>query len=351
MAFPHKREKIAATIQSWIDQGRFAPGARFPSDQELARHFGVSHLTVRGALRPFVASGTLERRTGFGTVLRKGPSIGVAHALTNAVGGVIAGVSSSFFSEILRGIETELFLSGRPFLLGHHWEMPEREEVLIRRWREQGVSRLMLVPLAPCADFYRSLLDAGVRIVFVDRTIEGVDVPSVGSLDREGAAMVVRLLAKLGHRRILHLAGPADVSTAVQRRQGFLQACGDLGLDTTDAVATAGFSIEDGFRACKALLGRKAPLPDAVFAVNDMVAVGALKALAQHGIEVPRDLSVVGYADTDLGLNFQLTTVRQFPERMGAHAAKLIAADALSGAGQSLWLQPEIVLRATAVAR
>src|SRR5262245_15890087 len=133
MAFPHKREKIAGIVRKWIDEGKFRPGDRFPSDQELARKFKVTHITVRSALQPLVDSGVLERRIGFGTIVRKPkskeeePVVGLA----NAVGVAIPANTMSFFSDIIRGIEAALFSTGRPFLLGHHWELGDREETLV----------------------------------------------------------------------------------------------------------------------------------------------------------------------------------------------------------------------------
>ncbi len=151
MAFPHKREKIAGIVRRWIDDGKYQPGDRFPSDQELARKFKVTHITVRSALQPLVEVGVLERRIGFGTIVRKPKPKDTAEAptagLSMAVGVTIPETTVSFFNDVVRGIESALFSSGRPFLLGHTWEIGDREETLVRAWVKQGLGRLLLVPI------------------------------------------------------------------------------------------------------------------------------------------------------------------------------------------------------------
>ena len=357
MAFPHKREKIAGIIRRWIDDGKYQPGDRFPSDQELARKFKVTHITVRSALQPLVESGVLERRIGFGTIVRTprgragaDDEAAASAGLAQAVGVAIPANTISFFSEILRGIEAALFSTGRPFVLGHHWELGDREDTLIRGWMRQGLARIIVVAIGGREDFYRSLLAQGVRLVFIDRTVPDVDVPTVSSRDREGASRLTKLLLDLGHRRIVHLAGPAHASTAETRIRGFRDACAAAGqTDAGERVLRGGFGMEDGYRLTRDVLAA-GPRPDAIFGANDAVAVGVLKALAEEGLEVPGDVSVAGYGDSDLARNFQLTTVRQFPERMGADAVRLMLADRPIGAADSVEIEPEIVIRTSAAA-
>ncbi len=356
MAFPHKREKIAGIVRKWIEEGKYKPGDRFPSDQELARKFRVTHITVRSALLPLVESGVLERRIGFGTIVRKPKAKEEAEAtgtgLANAVGVTLPENTVSFFSELLHGIESALFPTGRPFLLGLHWELGDREEALVRQWLKQGLSRLLLVPVGGREPFYRSLLAAGVRVVFVDRSVAGVDVPCVASRDYEGSLRVTRLLVDLGHKKILHLAGPGGASTAGLRLAGFREACSGAGhTGIEDRIVSAGFFMDDGYRATKQWLQSGKPLPDAIFAANDSVAVGAIRALAERGLEVPRDVSVAGYADSDLARNFHLTTVRQFPERMGSEAVKLMISDRRLTTRDSVDIEPEIIVRTSTAAR
>jgi LacI family transcriptional regulator len=355
MAFPRKREKIAEAVRRWIADGKLRPGDRFPSDQELARRFRVTHMTVRSALKPLVESGVLERRIGFGTVVRKppvDPGESAASFLAGAVGVCIPANTHSFFSEVLRAVEGELFATSRPMLLAHHWEVADREEAVVRSWVRQGLRNVLMVPIIGRAAFYRSLVDEGVRLVFVDRLEPEVDVPAVTSDDRPAAAALTRLLFDLGHRRVIHIAGPRVASTAEERRAGFLDACAAAGVkDGAGRVVEAGFFIDDGHRAMKQLLERAPEPPEAVFCANDPIAVGAVRALAERGLDVPRDVSVAGYGDSDLGRNLNLTTARQFPERLGAEAVRLLLSREPLSASRSIRVTPEVIVRTSTAAR
>jgi LacI family transcriptional regulator len=348
MAYPHKSQKIAEAIGKWFETQKFRPGDRFPSDQELARQFGVNHVTVRTALKRFVDAGILERRVGAGTIVRDPKPDGVAPEPTGrGVALAIPDATHSFFSELLRAIEGLLLGAGRPLLFGHTWELAQREQQVVSTWLAQGIRRMILTPPALEPTFYAGLIERGVRLVFVDRRIDGLDVPSIVTRDEEGVAALVRFLRDLGHRRIVHLAGPANIWTGRVRRDAFVRGLASAGLAAEDAdVRPAGFYIEDGYRATVALLDAGPP-PDALIGANDPVAVGAIRALHERGWRVPEDVSVTGYGDTDLGRNFGLTTVRQFPDRMGSEAVRLVLSTEPAGAADSIEIVPELVVRAS----
>ena len=347
MAFPHKSQKIAETIAGWFDAQRYRPGDRFPSDQELAREFGVNHVTVRTALKRFVDAGLLERKVGAGTVVRdpKTRPEGDTRAGNQAVAIAIPDATHSFFSELLGAVEGALHGTGRPLMLGHTWELAQREEQVVNAWISQGVKRMVLTPSGSEAGFYDRLRGQGVRLVFVDRRVDSVDVPSIVSRDELGMSLVVRYLVGLGHRRLLHLAGPANLSTGRQRRDSFERSVREAGLDEQGLeILPAGFFIEDGYAAMSRRL-QAGPPPEAVVGANDPVAVGAVRALHQRGLRVPEDVLVTGYGDTDIGRNFGLTTVRQFPDRMGSEAIRLMLGVEPLSARDSIELTPELVLR------
>jgi LacI family transcriptional regulator len=353
MAYPHKSQKIAETISRWFEEQRYRPGDRFPSDQELAKQFGVNHVTVRTALKRFVDQGFLERRVGAGTVVRDpklkggdgtqgvtGESAGVALSIPDA--------THSFFSEMLRAVEGVLLGTGRPLLFGHTWELGQREEQVVGTWLSQGIRRMILTPPVLEPRFYLTLLERGVRLVFVDRRVDGVDVPSIVSRDEVGMSAVVKYLVDLGHRRLVHLAGPSTIWTGRLRREAFERQAAESGLKPADIeVRPAGFYIEDGYWATMALLDPASP-PEAIVAANDPVAVGAIRALQEKGLRVPEDVSVTGYGDTDLGRNFGITTVRQFPDRMGTEAIRLVLGNEPIGAKDSIELTPELLVRTSA---
>jgi LacI family transcriptional regulator len=349
MAYPYKRERIEAELRRWLASGQYAPGDRFPSDQELARLFKVTHVTVRGALKPLVAEGALIRHIGQGTVVSE-PGKTIAARLGTAVAVAIPENTHSFFAEMLKGIESSLFPLRRPLLLAHTWELGEREEAAVQSWLAEGVRQMVLVPTVVRPEFYRDLTAAGVRVVLADRSVPDVDLPTVSSRDDVGAKNVTRLLLDLGHRRIVHLAGPEQVSTARDRVVGFRQAMAAAGVSDTATIVPAGFFMDESYQAMKRYLATNAA-PDAVMACNDPAAVGAVRAIEEAGLAVPRDVSVVGYGDTDLARNFNLTSVRQFPERIGAEAIRLLTMPDVLRKTHSLQIDPEITLRGSTAAR
>ncbi|MGW5158559.1 substrate-binding domain-containing protein [Nonomuraea wenchangensis] len=146
--------------------------------------------------------------------------------------------------------------------------------------------------------------------------------------DRAGAALAVEHLAALGHRRITHLShnvsGPGVLSPHAVREAGYREAMRRLGLDAYLSVVTCGGSEAETCRATAALLDRGDP-PTALFVGSDQGAFGSLRALSEHGLRVPDDVSVVGYDDTQFASHprFSLTTVAQYGTAMGRVAAEL----------------------------
>jgi len=141
-----------------------------------------------------------------------------------------------------------------------------------------------------------------------------------------GGALVADYLIDLGHRALAIIAGPSMLPTSVQRSAGFFDRVKARQTDAgpTVQVLSGSYDQESGYQAVKAMLGARAFDPTAIFALNDLMAVGATRALHEVGLIVPRDVSVVGYDDTSLAANVtpSLTSVYQPAYRLGATAAE-----------------------------
>jgi LacI family transcriptional regulator len=150
-------------------------------------------------------------------------------------------------------------------------------------------------------------------------TVIAVDVDN-----EEGAAQAVRYLASLGHRRIAHLRGPLTVPNANDRANGFVKECQALGMPDAP-VFQAGFDTESGFNAAMMAI-RFEPRPTALFACNDVAALGAMRACSESGLRVPEDISIFGYDDAPVSqlTNPRLTTMRQPANEMGQIAAEYL---------------------------
>jgi LacI family transcriptional regulator len=166
-----------------------------------------------------------------------------------------------------------------------------------------------------------------VPLVLINRLVDDHEIPSVCSDDAVGVRAAVRHLAALGHRRIAYLAGPQDTSTGWIRRHAFQQSLADFSLTyQAELVRVAGGYTEAAGRACAAELLRAGASFTALMAGNDLIALGAIGALADAGLRCPEDVSVVGYNDLAFmdKIDPPLTTIRIPKYDLGVQAARLL---------------------------
>ncbi|MFP5333348.1 MAG: LacI family DNA-binding transcriptional regulator, partial [Acidimicrobiia bacterium] len=213
----------------------------------------------------------------------------------------------------------------------------------------------MILATASRSDAAIEALDEeGVSVVLVNRSSEGVSVPAIVGDDHAGIGLAVEHLAKLGHRRIGHLAGPSHLSTGIGRRQAFVAWMRTVGLDTQDDDVEEAdwYQVQPGFEATARLLQR---VPDltALVAANDLIALGAYRAIRETGREVGVDVSVTGYNDIPLLDLMQpaLTSVRVPYRQMGVEAARallsLMTEDEAGDRPVSIRLTPTLSVRAS----
>ncbi|MDQ1586032.1 MAG: LacI family transcriptional regulator, partial [Actinomycetota bacterium] len=333
------------------------PPVRPPTLRDVALGAGVHPATASRALnpatRPLVNTETASR------VLRVAESLGyrpnpIARSLKTSrsatVGLVIPDLTNPLFPPIVRGIEDVLGPAGYNAWLVNTDNDADREESLIDSLRSRQVEGLIVAT----ARLQHPLLDRlhaeGVRMVLINRRTANADLPSVTGDDATGVATAVAHLADLGHRRIVHLAGPQNTSTGLVRHRAFLQALRDHGLDDDLGLVAqcASWSEEEGARALRELLdaGREFT---AVIAGNDLLALGCYDVFAERGIECPRDLSVVGFNDMPFidKLRPPLTSVRVPHYELGSEAARML----LEGLRSPTWQVRSVLLPLTLTRR
>jgi LacI family transcriptional regulator len=244
--------------------------------------------------------------------------------------GVVAvvegGELNDYFLEVLNGI---LVAAPRHRQNTTVFTLPnwQRSSESLKTFCDGRVDGLIL--LAPTFSGRGAVVPEHMPAVTIHGNREVPGVTNIESDEECGACTVVSHLIGWRHRRILHLAGPDGLLGSTRRIRGYRRALSeaDLPFDPT-LVVTAGYSTELGRRALHAWLQQRAgqPLPDAVFCANDAVAVGCLEVLAEFGVRVPEDVSVVGFDDTYVARTIlpQLTSVRQPLREMGAHAVELL---------------------------
>jgi len=308
------------------DIARFAAGSTI---RDVAAHAGVSIRTVSRVLnRSTKVNGeTRERIEAAIASLGFHPSArarGLATGRSYLIGLVHNDRNALVLDTLQRGIVAEAAARGYEMVVHPAPADPcaVAADVIgfARRSRVDGL--VVMAPVCGIADVAPALAAAGVHAVALSAVpIEGFPAVLVSD-ERAAAAEVARYLVALGHRRIALINGPAGMSSAAERRAGFLSALADAGVEPP-REATGDYAFDGGFTAAEALLdgpGR----PTAIFAANDVMAAGVLKAAAARGIAVPVNLSVVGFDGSILArmLTPALTTVHRPLTDMAASATR-----------------------------
>jgi LacI family transcriptional regulator len=325
--------------------------------KDVALRAGVHPATASRALSPetmlLVSEETAKRVRDAAEELGYRPNP-VARSLrtrrSHTVGVLIPDLNNPLFPPIVRGLEDRLAEAGYVALIGNTDGDEERERVIFEQMRARHVDGFVLATAHLRSALLVAAAKADLPIVLMNRMADDYSFPSVSADNERGSRMSVAHLVKLGHRRIAHIAGPQDLSTGLSRHRGFLAAMAASGLpvDPGLVVFAKSFSVEEGLRCCRELLG-SAGACTAVAAGNDMLAVGCYAALDEAGLSCPDDMSVVGFNDMPFidRLRPPLTTVR-FPHyQVGTESANLVLERIASPGGpvKVLYLAPELIVR------
>jgi LacI family transcriptional regulator len=270
------------------------------------------------------------------------------------IGVLIPDLTNPLFPPILRGIEDRLEESGYTPLMANTDNDPERERIDWHAMRARQVDGIVAATARRDHELLDELLESGIPVVLVNRRAPDSGVPSATADDRQGIRLAVGHLAELGHERIAHIAGPLELSTGLDRHEGFHEAMRELGLepDPELVVVTGAFTEAEGAKACAELLDRGAG-PTAIAAANDLIALGCYDVFAERGIACPDEISVVGFNDMPFAGRFQppLTTIRIPHYEIGMAAAELMLENLLNGGAppRDIRLEPSLVVRGSTV--
>lgn len=245
---------------------------------------------------------------------------------TKTLGMLVPDITNPFFPPIIRGAEEAARERGYELVLSNTDDSPDRERASLALMRERQADGLLIATSRMADATLTGVRRDRLPFVLVNRGSRVTADHSVEVDNERAAETVVAHLASLGHRRIAHIAGPLSTTTGAERAAGYRAAMTAHGLGAHALVVEASAYSEDAGRdAAAKVLGAD---PTAIFAANDLIAIGVLRALREVGRRVPRDVSLVGVNDIPLAgfLDPPLTTMRVPQREMGGVAARMLIA-------------------------
>jgi LacI family transcriptional regulator len=245
---------------------------------------------------------------------------------TNTLGMIVPDSANPFFAEVARAIEDASFAQNYSVILCNSEGDLEKQQAYTNVLIDNRVAGILFVAAGISTELVNDLERRRVPLVVVDREVPGVEVDTVMTNHAQGGSLATQHLINLGHRRIACIAGNSEVSPSAERLKGYRRSLEDNNLAHDERLVVKGdFQYESGYEATTRLLALEDP-PSAVFACNDLMAVGCISAARQLGLRVPDELSVVGFDDVRLAsfTNPPLTTIAQPIAEIGELATKML---------------------------
>lgn len=297
---------------------------------EAQVHIGTASRALNESTRDMVKAETARRVQEAASRLGYSPNV-LAGSLrsqkTSSIGVVLPDLTNPFLPPIVRGIEDVLTRRGYVALLGNTDNDANLERKLVETLRARRVDGFIIATSKRNHPILENIAKSGTPIVLINRTTDRDDISSVISDDGAGIRAALSHLVKLGHKHIVHIAGPTDLSTGRDRAKAFKEAMKEnkLPINKTDIFHCEQYSIAEGYAATKQIFATRKDVT-ALVAANDRIALGVLQALRELKLSCPEDVSVVGFNDmpfVDL-VTPPLTTVRVNQYALGAQAAELL---------------------------
>jgi DNA-binding LacI/PurR family transcriptional regulator len=301
---------------------------------EIANELGVSPSTVSRALNnhPAISSKTKKAVVNLAKKLDYQPNLLALSLLrkkTNNIGVIVPEITSYFFSSVINGIQDMVNPMGINMIISQSNESYEEEKKIVQTFTSIQVDGFLISPAVETKNFnhLHALVNNGIPLVVFDRDCEGLDVDKVFVDEYSGAFQAVEYLIKSGCKRIAHITGKQNLSTSRHRLQGYKDALLKHQIAIVDdyIVESDGFAPEHGILPTQKLITLPIP-PDAIFTINDGIAIGTMYVIKNAGIKIPEEISVVGFDDDPHSSYFKpsLSTVWQPTYEMGILAARLL---------------------------
>lgn len=324
--------------------------------KDIAKDLKISIATVSRALRNTydVSEETRNKVLAKSKELNYRPNFnarGLVNHKSHNIGVILPMITNYYFSTVITGIQNVAYKNDFNVILYVTGESPEREINIARQLSLSSIDGLLICVTSEShkCDHLMEIIDNGVPIVFFDRVSESIAASKVMQNDFEGAFMAVEHLIKNGYRKIAHIGGPQGLSFSINRLNGYISAIKKYNLPVfPEWVIQSEFTQESGATDTRQLWESKNK-PDAIFAVNDRKAIGAMLELKKRNIKVGKEVGVVGFTNDPMSsiISPSLTTFEEPALEIGMKCCELL----LKHISKKSFLPREVILQGKLIVR
>jgi DNA-binding LacI/PurR family transcriptional regulator len=304
-----------------------------PSMNDIARKAGVSIATVSRVINNNGNVNDVTRAKVLKAIkdLKYQPSR-VAKRLrsktlsSHMLGVLIPDIQNPFYVDVLRGIEETAYSRNYAIIMCNYGQDEKKQKFYLEILRSEAIDGLIAAPAKEDDPLLKKIVSDGLPVVCVDRGLKDMDVDIVVVDNREGAYNAVKHLIESGYSRIAYISGLTTIPTSRQRELGYRDALAEYRLPVDESLIRHGDSkYNSGQDLCRELLSMKNP-PDAIFAGNNLITLGALETIHTMGLKIPQDIAIIGFDDMiwSSSLSPSLTAVRQPAWEIGKRAGELL---------------------------
>jgi len=353
----NKYEIVERDLKEKILAGIYAINDKLPTESELMSTYGVSRYTIRRAVGDLENEHYIYRIQGGGIFIDDWQNAIKAPLKSKVIGVITTHIADYIFPNIITGIDRYISSEGYSILISNTQNNPEKERKSIQKMMESNLAGLIIEPTQsaldnPNKDLYQKIKDQELPTLFINAHYPELDFPYIEMDDFESGKVVTEQLIKLGHHKILGLF-KIDDSQGVHRMNGFVKAYqerNELALLSEIVMYQSTDNMHAVFTKLEKILLRD-DRPSAIICYNDQLAIQVIDLIRSIGLEVPADVSVMGFDNYQLSqyISPKLSTVEHPKEKMGRAAGKMILEMIETGTkGEPLIYEPKLVIRDSA---
>jgi len=319
--------------------------------KDIARECKVSATTVSRALNNSKEISKKTREHILKTCEERGyiPNSSARNLIlnkTNMIGLLIPDITNQYYAYVSKGVSSYLDEIGYGLVLCNSDRKKENENRYIDFLSQRRVDGIILIPVKPKAEDYKKIIK-NVPLVMVDNYVNDLEISYVGNDNYAGARKIVSHMIRQGYRKIGMILGDEYSSASNERLNGYKDVLIENNIEIKNEILLySSANFDDGFKLTEILIKQKV---EAIFTINDTVAMGVMKYCHMNNIQIPKDIGIAGYDDIEQAamLPVPLTTVHQRKFQLGKTAAKILIDEINNNqsAKQRIILQPELIIR------